>query len=89
MKTNRMSHCKALLKQGTVLGPVLKNCSLDRVCKTRLEYHKGSVEMKSMEFVNDNTDPNSDEISAIFSDRIVDRYSLKNVQHFQLSSVSY
>ena len=88
-KTNRMSHCNALSKQGTVLRPFLNNCSLDRVCKTSLEYHKGSVEIKSMKFVNDNTDPNSDEISAIFSDKIVDRYSLKNVQIFQLSSVSY
>ena len=54
-----------------MLRPVLNNCFLDRVCKKSLGYHIGSVEIKSMEFVDDNTDPNSDEICAKFSDRIV------------------
>ena len=72
IKTNRMSHCKALSKQGTVLRPVLNNCFLDRVCKKSLGYHIGSAEIKSVEFVDDNTDPNSDEISAKFSDRIAE-----------------
>ena len=62
-----------LVKQGTVLGPVLNNCSLDRVCKENLRCHIGSVEIKSMEFVNDIADPNSDEISAKFSNRIVEQ----------------
>ena len=56
-----------LVKQGTVLGPVLNNCSLERVCKESLGYHIGSVEIKSMKFVDDIADPNSDEISAKFS----------------------
>ena len=64
---------KNLVKQGTVLGPVLNNCSLDRVCKESLGYHIGSVEIKSMEFVDDIADPNSDEISAKFSNRIVEQ----------------
>ena len=62
-----------LLKQGTVLGPVLNNCYLDRVCKESLEYYIGSVEIKSVEFVDDIADPNSDEISAKFSNRILQR----------------
>ena len=62
-----------LVKQGTVLGPVLNNCSLDRVCKESLGYHIGSVEIRSMEFVDDIADPNSDEISAKFSHRIVEQ----------------
>ena len=46
-----------------MLGPVLNNCSLDRVCKESLGYHIGSVGIKSMEFVDDIADPNSDEMS--------------------------
>ena len=56
-----------------MLEPVLNNCSLDRVCKESLGYHIGSVEIKSMEFVDDIADPNSDEISAKFSNRIVEQ----------------
>ena len=61
------------MEQGTVLRPVLNNCSLDRVCKESLGYHIGSVEIKSVEFVDDITDPNSDEISAKFSNRIAEQ----------------
>ena len=60
-----------LVKQETVLGPVLNNWSLDRVCKESLGYHIGSVEIKSIEIVDDIADPNSNEISAKFSNRIV------------------
>ena len=28
-----------IVKQGTVLGPMLNNCSLDRVCKEGYSYH--------------------------------------------------
>ena len=56
-----------------MLGPVLNNCSLDRVCKESLGYHIGSVEIKSVEFADDIADPNSDEISAKFSNRIVEQ----------------
>ena len=61
------------MKQGTVLGPVLNNCSLDRVCKESLGYHIESVEIKSTEFVDDIADPNGDEISGKFSNRIVEQ----------------
>ena len=49
------------------------SCSLDRVCKENLGYHIGSVEVTSVEFVDDIADPNSDEISAKFSNRIVEQ----------------
>ena len=62
-----------LVKQGKVLGPVLNSCSLERVCKESLRYHIGSVEIKSVEFVNDIADSNSNEISAKFSHRIVEQ----------------
>ena len=61
------------MKQGTVLGPVLSNCSLDRVCKKSFGYHIGSVEIKSMEFADDIADPYNDEISGKFSNRIVEQ----------------
>ena len=62
-----------LLKQETVLRPVLNNRSLDRVCKISLGYLIGLVEIKSMEFLDDIEDPISDEISAKFSNRIVEQ----------------
>ena len=55
------------MKQGTVLGSVLNNCFLDR------GYHIGSLEMKSMEFVDDIGGLYGDEISAKFTDRIVEQ----------------
>ena len=61
------------MKQGTVLGPVLNNCSLDRVYKESLGYHIGSVEIMSMELVDDITDPDSDEMPPKFSNRIVEQ----------------
>ena len=36
-------------------------------------YHSGSVEMRPMEFVDDIAVPNSDEVSAKFSNRIVEQ----------------
>ena len=35
-----------IVKQGTVLGPVLNIVSLDRVCKESYCHHLGSVEMQ-------------------------------------------
>ena len=55
-------HLTNIVKQGTVLGPLLNNCSLDRVCKESYSYHLGSVEIKPMEFVDDIADPNNDEV---------------------------
>ena len=61
------------MKQGTMLGPVLNSCCLYRVCKESLGYHIGSVEIKSVEFVGDIADPNSDEVPSKFSNRIVEQ----------------
>ena len=67
-----------------MLGPVLNNCSLDRVCNESLGYHIGSVEIKSMESVDDIADPNSDKISAKFSKRIVEQIQFE--KHLTLSA---
>ena len=62
-----------IVKQGTVLGPVLNNVSLDRVCKESYSHHLGSVEIRSLEFVDDIADPNSDRNSALASNRIIEQ----------------
>ena len=46
-----------IVKQGTVLEPVLNNVSLERVCKESYSHHLGSVEILSLEFVDDIADP--------------------------------
>ena len=43
--------------QGTVLGPILNNCTLDTICKDGSVYQMGHVVTKPMEFVDDLTDP--------------------------------
>ena len=62
-----------IIKQGTVLEPVLNNVSLDRVCKESYSHHLGSVEIRSLEFVDDIADPNSDENPALTSNRIIEQ----------------
>ena len=66
-------HLTNIIKQGTVLGPMLNNCPLDRVCKESDSYHLQSVEIRPMEFVHDIADPHSDEVSAKFCNRIVEQ----------------
>ena len=41
------------VKQGTVLGPVLNNCSLNKLSTDSIGYNFGSVQLKSVEFVYD------------------------------------
>ena len=53
-----------LVKQGTVLGPVLNNCSLNKLSTDSIGYNFGSVKIKSMEFVDELADPNRDKQSA-------------------------
>ena len=47
-----------LVRQGTVLGPILNNCSLDQVCKEGKSYQNGNIQLKPLEFVDDIADPN-------------------------------
>ena len=55
---NKLFICSSIFKQGTVLGPVLNNCSLDRISVESHGYFLGSVEIKPIEFVDDIADPN-------------------------------
>ena len=68
------------VKQGTVLGSVLNNCSLNKLSTDSIGYNFGSVEIKSMEFVDDLADPNRDKQSALASNAIL----LRNVNYLKL-----
>ena len=65
-----------LVKQGTVLGPVLNNCSLDRFSKESFGYNFGSVGIKPLEFVDDIANPSSSRQTAVLSNKL-----LENIQH--------
>ena len=60
-----------IVKQGTVLGPILNNCSLDDVCKEGKGYQYGSVELKPFEFVDDIADPNRNKYDAQISNEVI------------------
>ena len=60
-----------IVKQGTVLGPILNNCSLDDVCKEGKGYQYGTVELKPLEFVDDIADPNRNKYDAQISDKVI------------------
>ena len=48
-----------IVKQGTVLGPVLNNCSLDDNCAEGQGYVMDTVAIKGLEFVDEIADLNS------------------------------
>ena len=68
--------CSSIVKQGTVLGPVLSNCSLDRILVESHGYFLGSVEIKPIEFVDDIADPNEGQLSAQMTNKITE-----HIQH--------
>ena len=78
-----------IVKQGTVLEPVLNNVSLDRVCKESYSHHLGSVEIRSLEFVDDIADPNTDRNSAQASNRIIEQIQHKKGSLSHLKSMNY
>ena len=49
---------ESLVKQGTVLGLVLNNCSLGDVFDASRGYQYGNIEIKPLEFVDDIADQN-------------------------------
>ena len=59
------------VKQVTVLGPVLNNCSLNKLSTDSIGYNFGSVQIKSVEFVDDLADPNRDKQSAQASNAVL------------------
>ena len=60
-----------LVKQGTVLGPILNNCSLDDICSEGHGHNMGTVEIKTLEFVDDIADPNNGYFEALKSNQTI------------------
>ena len=56
--------CSNIVKQGTVLGPVINNCSIDDFSKSSCPYYFGNTEIKSLELIDDIADLYDDMISA-------------------------
>ena len=46
------------VRQMSVLGPILNNCSLDKVCKEGTSFQNGVVGIRLLEFVDDTPYPN-------------------------------
>ena len=64
---------KNFVKQGTVLGPILNSCSLDRICKEGNGYQFGQVNIKSHEFVDDLVDPEHSLTSVHVSNCVIEQ----------------
>ena len=64
------------MKQGTILGPVLNNSSLDRFLQESFSYQFGSVEIKTSLFVDDISDPKSCKTTTTLSNKV-----LEDIQH--------
>ena len=60
------------VKQGTVLGSVLNNFSLNKLSTGGIGYNFGSVQIKSVEFVDDLADPNRDKLSTPASNAVLE-----------------
>ena len=60
-----------LVKQETVLGPLLNHCSLHGICMEGQAHNMGTVEIKAVEFVNDIADRNNGYLGALKSNQII------------------
>ena len=65
-------HCffQTLSSKEKFLGPVLNNCSLNKLSIDSIGCNFGSVQIKSMEFVDDLADSNRDKQSALASNAV-------------------
>ena len=73
-----------LVKQGTVLGPLLNNWSLDDICSEGHGLNMGTVEIKTLEFVDDIADPNNGYSEALKSNQTIS--SIQKCKHLTLSA---
>ena len=60
-----------LVKQGTVLGPILNNCSLDDICSEGHGHNMGTIDIKAMEFGDGIADPNNGYFEALKSNQTI------------------
>ena len=77
-RANIVIRTPSLVKQGTSLGPILSNCSLDEVCAHSNSYQYGTVEIKSLESVDDIADANNGPSEAITKQNYHRYYRKKN-----------
>ena len=61
----------SLVKQGTSLGPILNNCSLDKVCAHCDSYQYGTEEIKTLKFVDDIADADKGSPQVLHSHKII------------------
>ena len=61
----------SLVKQGTSLGPILNSCSLKEVSAHCDRYQYRTVEITTLEFVDDIADANNDSPQALHSHKII------------------
>ena len=59
------------VKQGTSLGPILNNCSLDEVCAHGDSYQYGNTKMKTLKSVDDIADADNRSPQALGSHKII------------------
>ena len=71
-----------LVKQGTVLGPLLNNYSLDRFSKGSFGHNFGSVGIQALEFVDDIANPSSSRQTALLSNELLDNIHLEKRVNF-------
>ena len=64
---------KNFVKQGTVLGLILNNCPLDRICKDGNGYQFGQVNIKPLEFVDHLADRNHSLTAADASNSVIEQ----------------
>ena len=62
-----------ITKQGTIMGPILNNYSLDRICVEGQGYQLGSAYIKPLEYVDDIANPNNDFEEAIGSNADIEK----------------
>ena len=57
--------------EGTVLGPIINNCSLDQIRKEGKGYQNGNIQLKPLEFVDEIADPNDEYIQGQQSNHLI------------------
>ena len=79
-----------ITKQGTIMGPILNNCSLDRICVKGQGYQLGSTYIKPLEYVDDIADPNNNGFEeAIGSNADIERIQKKKEYIFLMIGLNY
>ena len=78
-----------ITKQGTIMGPILNNCSLDRICVEGRRYQLGSAYIKPLDYVDDITDPNNRFEEAIGSNADIERIPKEKEYIFLMISLNY